>query len=119
MAGGAKDRTELPEVEARPGGRREAGARGERGVAGRVLEPARRVGPQPITRGVLMTTQLRRRGIPTGKGRGVKRDGAAAAGGGFSLGFCVVPWDSDCLHSDTSDNLGNWLMSNIPLHHRD
>lgn len=54
--------TELSKVEASTGGRGEAGARGERGITGRVLQPAGGVGAQPIT--VLVTSQLWWRTIP-------------------------------------------------------
>lgn len=49
--------TELSEVEARAGGRGEAGAGGERGVTSRVLQPAGGVGTQPVA-ALLMASQL-------------------------------------------------------------
>lgn len=57
-------RTELSEVEAGAGGGGDAGAGGERGVTGRVLQPASGVGAQPIT-GLLMASQLWGWTIPT------------------------------------------------------
>lgn len=63
-------RTELSEVEASAGGRGEAGAGGERGVAGRLLQPAGGVGAQPIA-GLLVASQLCGRPVPTGsQGKG-------------------------------------------------
>lgn len=60
--------TELSEVEASAGGGGEAGAGGERGVTGRVLQPAGGVGAQPIA-GLLVASQLWGRAIPTGSQR--------------------------------------------------
>lgn len=57
-------RTELSEVEASARGGGEAGAGGEWGVTGWFLQPAGGVGAQPIT-GLLVTSQLRGRAIPT------------------------------------------------------
>lgn len=65
---GVSGRTELSEVEASAGGGSEAGAGGERGVTGRVLQPAGGVGAQPIT-GLLVASQLWGRPVPTGNQR--------------------------------------------------
>lgn len=87
--------TQLSEVEAGAGGRGEAGAGGERGVAGRVLQAAGGVGAQPVT-GLLVASQLWGRAVPAGR-RGRRSGGGKEAEQNKTTVFLENDPNSDCV----------------------